>query len=125
MQEPRKEQRKPKKRVKNAARKKSFEAEAPFEQLMPETQITISTMEKATLFTIQSTKEKLRFDLDCDLTEIKAGARCVVPMVSENYNTKKRKFDIDTNLIVCMEGSKGNGRDGDSSHCTGCPSPLC
>lgn len=92
--------------------------------MVPETRITISTMEEATLFAIQSTDEKLCHDLDRELTEVKAEARCVVPVESENCNTKERKFDTDTNPIVCMEGNKGNGRDGDSSHRIGFPSPL-
>lgn len=124
IQDPGKEQRKAKKRIKTAAKKKSSEAEAPFEPLVPETRITISTMEEATLFAIQSTEEQLRPDLDRDLTEIKAEARCVVPIVSENSNTKEKQVDTNTNPSVCIAGRKGDGRDGDASHSIGFPSPL-
>lgn len=56
--------------------------------MVPEMRITISVLEEATLFVIQSTDEQLRPDLDCDLTEIKAEKISVVPLVRI---TKKAK----------------------------------
>lgn len=64
------------------AQKKTVEEET-FEPIVPETWITISALEEATLLAIQSTEEQLRPDLDRDLTETKAEARNVVPMVSK------------------------------------------
>lgn len=82
VEDPGKEQRKENKRIKTAAKKRTAEAEAPFEPLVPETRITISAIEESTLFAIQSTEEKFRPDLDRDLSDIKTEARGVVPMVS-------------------------------------------
>lgn len=57
-QDPIREQKKIKKKN-MTAQKKTIEKE-PFQQMVPEMRITISTLEKATLFSIQSTEEQLR-----------------------------------------------------------------
>lgn len=87
-----------KKRIKTAAKKRTAEAGTPFEPLVPETRISISALEDVSLFSIQSSEEKFRPDLDRDLADVKAEAREVVPMVSGNENNKdmcliiRRKF---------------------------------
>lgn len=104
-QDPGKEQKKAKKRIKTAAKKKTPEEE-PFNPLVPETRITISALEEAALFSIQSTEEKFHADLDRDLTEIKAEARNVVPMVRKNnhyQDEQEKQGDTDTNpnIMYC------------------------
>lgn len=89
-QDPGKEQKKNKKRIKTVAKKKT-PGEESFEPLVPETRIVISALEEATLFNIQSTEEKFHADLDRDLSEIKAEARNAVPMVRKIYSTKVNK----------------------------------
>lgn len=89
------ETRKNKKRVKMAAKKKTPESET-FEPLVPETRIVISALEEATLFTIQTTEEHLRPDLDRDISEIQADARDVVPMVRGNTLKKNEEEKVST-----------------------------
>lgn len=95
-----------------------------FELLVPETRITISTMEEAMLFIVQSIDEKLRPDLDRNLTEVKAEARCMVLVVSENYNIKERELVYkEKNLTAFMIGSKDNGGDGCPGYSASISSP--
>lgn len=82
-QDPEKEQKKNKKWIKTTAKKKAPKEES-FDPLVPETRIVISTLEEVALFNIQSTKEHMQPNSDSDLTEIKAEARNVVPMVRKN-----------------------------------------
>lgn len=84
-----KEQRKEKKRKKTASKKRAAKAKVPFEPLILETQITISTLEESTMFAIQSTEEKFHPDLDRDLSDVKTEAREVLPMVSRKYICKE------------------------------------
>lgn len=111
---------KPKKMTKSATKKKTTLAEAPFEPLVPETWITISAVEDATLFVIPSTGEKFFPDLGCDLADVKADAKCVVPVVSEYYKIiEKMLYNANTKAIVSVSSGEGDGRDGCLSHCIG------
>lgn len=56
---------------------------------MPETRITISTIEKSILFAIQSTEKKFRPDLDRDLSDVKTEVRELVSMVSQKCILKE------------------------------------
>lgn len=82
------EQRKEKKRIKTAAKKRTAEVGVPFEPLVPEMRIIISTLEDSALFSIQSSVEKFRPNLDLDLSDVKVEAREVVPMVSGKYSSE-------------------------------------
>lgn len=68
------DQRKAKKRVKTMAKKKITYTEIPFEPLVLEMRIVISTMEESTLFVIQSTYERFCPDLDRNLSDINTEA---------------------------------------------------
>lgn len=83
-----KEQRKEKKRIKTTVKKRTTEAGAPFEPLVPKMRITISAVEDVALFAIQSSEDKFLPDLDRNLSDVNTEAREVVPMGSRRYNSK-------------------------------------